>query len=94
MSAAYLTVQNVADRFQVSARTIQRLIERGDLQAVSFGPKLLRIPPSALEMYEANLCPTTDLNGPLLTENDQSAGTSSGPKRVAAIVSLQRRMTR
>ena len=92
--SAYLTVQNVADRYQVSSRTVQRWIAVGDLQAVSFGPKLLRIPPSALAAYEAKLCPTIDLNGPSSTASDPPAGTSSGPKRVAAIVSLQRRMTR
>ena len=91
---SYLTVKNVADRFQVSTRTVERLIATGQLSAVRFGPKLLRIPPAALEAYEAKICPTTASTDPSSTEGSPPAGTSSGPKRDARVVSLRARRTR
>jgi excisionase family DNA binding protein len=55
MSPAYLTVADVAARFQVSNRTVERMISTGQLSAVRFGPKLLRIPPAALSERSAPL---------------------------------------
>lgn len=41
--SAYLTVKDVAERFQTSNRTVERLIERGQLPAVRLGPRVLRV---------------------------------------------------
>lgn len=39
-----LTVGQVADVLQLSRRTVQRLIDVGDLPAVRLGPRSLRVP--------------------------------------------------
>ena len=38
----YLTPREVANHFKVSTRTVERLIERGELSCVRLGPKLTR----------------------------------------------------
>jgi len=91
---AYLTVREVAEHFQISTRTVERWIEREELPAYRFGPKLTRIRPSDLEAFEAKLCPNTASNDPSSTEGPPQSGTSSGPKADAAVVSLQRRLIR
>lgn len=90
----YLTVKAVADRFAISARTVERWIERGELPAVRLGPKLTRIRPIDLEAFEAKLCPNTASNDPSSTDDEPKSGTSSGAKGAAAVVSLQRRLIR
>lgn len=90
----YMTPREVAEHFKVSTRTVERLIERGELSCIRLGPKLTRIRPADLEAYEASLCLTTASNDPSSTESNPGPGTSSGPKDGAAIVSLARRMTR
>ncbi len=89
----YLTVRDVADRFQCSARTVERMIERGELQAFRLGPKLIRIPPTAIEAFEARVCPT-DSTAPSSTANDPASGTSAGPMADARVVALRARLTR
>jgi excisionase family DNA binding protein len=49
-SAPLLTPKEVADRLQVSIRTVRRLITSGQLKALHIG-RLLRITPAALEAY-------------------------------------------
>jgi excisionase family DNA binding protein len=94
MSQHYLTVKDVADTIQVSSRTVERWIERGDLLAVRFGPKLLRIRPTDLKEFEAKLCPTTASNDPSSTESNPTSGTSAGRKTDARVVALRDRRTR
>lgn len=42
-SPAYATTAEVADRLQVSTRTIRRYIADGTLKAVRIGPRLVRV---------------------------------------------------
>jgi len=37
------TVQEAADRYKVSAKTIRRMITRGSIEAKRFGPRLIRV---------------------------------------------------
>lgn len=92
MSATYLTVRDVAERFVVSVRTVERWISRGELSAVALGPKLTRIRPTDLEAFEARLCLTTASNDQASTESAAS-GTSSGRKVDARVVNLRARRT-
>jgi excisionase family DNA binding protein len=46
----FLTVSEAAARLQVSAKTIRRLIERGDLPALRIG-RLVRIPEESFERF-------------------------------------------
>lgn len=90
--SAYMTVKGVAKQYAVSARTVERWIERGELTALRLGPKITRIRPTDLDAFEAKLCRTTDSNDRSSTESAAS-GTSSGLTADARIVSLQRRRT-
>jgi excisionase family DNA binding protein len=40
----FLTLSEVADRLQISTRTVQRMIDRDELKAVKVGPRLVRVP--------------------------------------------------
>ena len=46
----FLTVSEAATRLQVSAKTIRRLIDRGDLPALRIG-HLIRIPEESFESF-------------------------------------------
>ena len=46
-----LTVHQVADRLNVSARTIWAWIARGRLRAIKLGPRTTRIPEQAVEDF-------------------------------------------
>ena len=48
-----LTVHQVADRLNVSARTIWAWIATGKLRALKLGPRTTRVPESALEEFLA-----------------------------------------
>jgi excisionase family DNA binding protein len=48
----FVTVEQLADRWQVSERTVRRMIEGGKLRALRVGPQL-RIPLDVLERFEA-----------------------------------------
>lgn len=52
---AFLTVSAVAERLTCSTKTVRRLIERGDLDAVRIGPagRLIRVSEKALAVYLA-----------------------------------------
>jgi len=89
MAQTLLTVRDVAAKWSVSPRTVERYIERGDLQALRFGPKLIRIKPEAVEAFEESLCPTTDSSGPSSTSTEPSSGTSPGRKIDARVVKLR-----
>ena len=39
----FWTVTEVAERLRVDPRTVRRLVEAGELSAVQFGPKSLRV---------------------------------------------------
>jgi putative molybdopterin biosynthesis protein len=53
MESKFLTTSEVSERLQVSPRTVQRLIQRGELKAFRVG-RQVRIPELALkEMLEA-----------------------------------------
>lgn len=47
-----LTVHDVAERWQVSSRTVRRKIDDGHLPTVSLGAKLVRIRPADVARYE------------------------------------------
>lgn len=49
--ANVLTVSEVATMLQVHRRTVQRWIQRGQLEAFRVGPTLLRIPAPALKDF-------------------------------------------
>jgi excisionase family DNA binding protein len=51
-SRLFFTVEQLAARWQISQRTVRRLIKRGELCAVEIGAQL-RVPVSAVERYEA-----------------------------------------
>jgi excisionase family DNA binding protein len=48
---AYFTVEQLAKRWQVSQRTIRRMIERGGLRAVRIGAQL-RVADDVLQRFE------------------------------------------
>lgn len=47
----YLTIRQVAERLQVSTKTISRRIEDGSLSAIRLGSKTIRIEESELKRY-------------------------------------------
>lgn len=49
----YLTPRDVASRWQVNVRTVERKIQSGELPVVRFGPRIVRIKREDLEAYEA-----------------------------------------
>jgi excisionase family DNA binding protein len=50
-SRSFFTVEQLAARWQVSPRTIRRMVERGKLRAMRIGPQL-RVPVDVVERYE------------------------------------------
>jgi excisionase family DNA binding protein len=44
-----VTLQEVADTYQLSTRTLRRYIASGRLTAVRIGPKLIRLDPEQVE---------------------------------------------
>lgn len=44
-----LTPQEVADRLNCSRQHVYNLIDNGDLDARRFGPRMIRVPESAVE---------------------------------------------
>jgi excisionase family DNA binding protein len=48
---AHWTMNALADRWAISARTVRRLIERGELRAIRVGGQL-RISPETIERFE------------------------------------------
>lgn len=46
-----LTLQQVGEVLQVSRRTVERMIERGELTAIRIGPRLIRIRRADLNAY-------------------------------------------
>ena len=87
-----LTPAAVADQWGVSVRYVQKKIAAGELQAVAFGPKLVRVYPEAVDAYEAARCQPISSSAPSSTASPVS-GTSHGRMGDARVVSLQRRMT-
>ena len=53
-SETALTVHQVADQLNVSARTIWAWIASGRLRAIKLGPRTTRIPSAALEAFLAD----------------------------------------
>ena len=47
----YYTVKQVADKLQVSSKTIRRRIEDGSISIIRLGAKTIRIEESALNQY-------------------------------------------
>jgi excisionase family DNA binding protein len=68
MTPRALTTQEVADRLACSRRAVLTMIERGQLPAVRFGRKFIRIMPEALD--ELIACQTTASRD--YAENSQS----------------------
>lgn len=91
--AVLYTPRDVAERWQVSVRTVQVMIERGELPALRLGPKLIRIHPNTVEALEAALCPTTGLNDQPSTDANPQSGMSSGQKGEGRIAYLRARRT-
>ena len=38
----YLTAKDIADRWQVNVRTVERKLQAGELPAMRFGPRIVR----------------------------------------------------
>jgi len=55
-----LTIQQAADRYQVSTSTIRRAIRNREIDAQRFGPRLVRIPAEALERRFRPLYPESN----------------------------------
>ncbi len=83
----YLTAKDIAKRWQVNVRTVERKLQSGELPAKRFGPRIVRVRQEDLEAYE---CALNDRGS---TESRPPSGTSSGPKADARVAFLQRRMT-
>lgn len=49
------TIQEAADRYKVSAKTIRRMITRGQIEAKRFGPRLIRVNLASLEQAGRSL---------------------------------------
>lgn len=49
------TVQDAADRYKVSTRTIRRMIARGQIEAQRFGPRLIRVNLESLQQAGCSL---------------------------------------
>ena len=47
----YLTINEIAERFNISTRTVRRYISRGYLTAHRIGPKMLRIDPAEVARF-------------------------------------------
>ena len=76
----FYTPQELADRWKVSAKTVLRMAESGDLASIRVGKKI-RIPAHALSTVEGDTtCTTTSLNG----EKAAIPGTFIGSKTVKA----------
>ena len=45
----WVTIQQAADRYQVSTKTVRRYITRGLIEAERFGPRLIRVDLNSLE---------------------------------------------
>lgn len=49
------TIQDAADRYQVSTKTIRRMIARGQIEAQRFGPRLIRVNLESLQQAGCSL---------------------------------------
>lgn len=70
MSERPFTPETLADRWEVGADFVRRLLKNGDLQGFKLGGTLWRIPVSAVEAYE---CRTTASESSM--EDSSSSGT-------------------
>lgn len=50
-----LTIQQVAARLSVTTRTVQRYLANGTLRGVRIGPRLVRVPESALQAIQVQI---------------------------------------
>lgn len=50
-----LTLEQVADRLNVSIDTVRRLVRDGELPVKRFGERIRRVDPSDLDLYIASL---------------------------------------
>lgn len=72
----FYTPQELADRWKVSAKTVLRMAESGDLASIRVGKKI-RIPAHALSTVEGDTtCTTTNLKRAV----GESTGTYTGEK--------------
>jgi len=46
----WLTVAQCAERYQLSIKTIRRMIARGEIEANRFGPRLIRVNADSLAL--------------------------------------------
>ncbi len=51
----FLTLEEVAERWRCSKKTVARIIDRGELRACRFGRMCVRVRLDDLERYEARL---------------------------------------
>ena len=58
VTAAQLTIPDVAQALNCSPDTVRRMIARGELRAYRYGPRLIRIDPVS---YTHLTLPTSDL---------------------------------
>jgi hypothetical protein len=85
MTPAPLTTKQLAARWGVSLRSVQRLIKTGALEAISITPRRQVIPWRVIEAYEAGLVNPSSTGG-------AGTSTSSGPKGGARVASQQARL--
>jgi DNA binding domain, excisionase family len=48
-SSKWGTLKDAADVYSVSEKTIRRMIERGEIEAIRFGPRVIRVNLESLE---------------------------------------------
>lgn len=65
-----LTVKDVAHEIQMNPRTVQRLINRGDLEAYQPGLRAFRIRRSALEIFKNRRQVEGQSRRPKITKRD------------------------
>ena len=74
----YYTPQELADRWKVSARTVLRMAESGDLASIRVGKKI-RIPAHALSTVEGDAtCTTTNSRGEKAAIHGTYIGSKTG----------------
>ena len=89
---AFYTPQELADRWKVSARTVVRMTEAGDLPHIKVGKKI-RIPAHALSTVEGDTtCTTTSLNAGKAETPGTYTGWKTGSKDGLLLARQMRRL--
>ena len=88
----FYTPQELADRWKVSAKTVLRMAESGDLASIRVGKKI-RIPAHALSTVEGDTtCTTTSLNAGKAETPGTYTGWKTGSKDGLQLARQMRRL--